>query len=200
MKGKQQGSGGYKSAQTDPIDTPTQEADFNTLLAARIRDQVEEMDIEIVQYALMRTYDEATLKEAMVNHMQTRGLYFRQLIQTALPQFLNQDRRVTLKPSTVSHAMNANGEVEGFTATPCPISQLPPVVQEAIVEDRLSQAFWDKSTRWVDAQGTHMDPVCEEVMSRLFSQDINSFANLIQSKEQMGTYLIKTLGEIKGLG
>ena len=76
-------------------DTPTQEADFISLLAARVRDQVEEMDIDIVIHALMQTYDENTLKAAMLDPMQTRGIHLRQMLQMALPKFLDQERRVT---------------------------------------------------------------------------------------------------------
>ena len=122
-------------------DISTQEADFISLLAARVRDQVEEMDIDIVIHALMQTYDENTLKAAMLNSMQTRGIHLRQMIQMALPQFLDQERRVTLKPSFVSQALNEKGELEGLTESPCPVSQLPPVIKEALAEDRLSQAF-----------------------------------------------------------
>ena len=96
----------------------------------------------------------------------------------ALPKLLDQERRITLKPSFLSQALNEKGELEGLTESPCPVSQLPPVIREALAEDRLSQVFWGKSTRWVDALGTHLDPVCGEVMSRLFLQDESSFVNL----------------------
>ena len=131
-KANSKGDGAWKSGYIPQGDTPTQEADFISLLAARVREQVEEMDIDIAIHALMQTHDENTLKAAMLDPVQARGIHIRHMLQAALPKFLDQERRVTLRPTFISQALNGKGELEGLMESPCPVSQLPQVIQEAL--------------------------------------------------------------------
>ena len=79
-KANSKGDGAWKSGYMPQGGTPTQEADFISLLAARVREQVEEMDIDIAIHALMQTHDETTLKAAMLDPMQARGIHLRQML------------------------------------------------------------------------------------------------------------------------
>ena len=118
------------AAGTPQSGEPTQEAGFFSLLGARVREQVEEMDAFTSIQALLFTYDESTLVQAMQDPIQ-----FRYLLQNALPGFLEEDRKVYLRPTLLSNAINQDGSLEGLYMTPCPLQELPQSTLEILAED-----------------------------------------------------------------
>ena len=78
-----------------PLDFPvvTQEADLDALLMARVKEMVQDMDLEIATKALKQTYNEGILKDGILNPQHLGGTYLRHLLQQALPKFLDSERK-----------------------------------------------------------------------------------------------------------
>ena len=177
----------------------TQEAGLEALLMARVAGIVREIDLDVAVRALQGTYDAETLREGILNPPHMGGTVLRQLLQQALPAFLSlePDRKVFLKRTLLSQAINDRGEIEGFTASPYSIKQLPESVKWDLVEDSVSHTLWDREYRWVDAQGVHIDPVCNELVASLINRESDFVMQIIQSEAQMHKYVKNTLDDLK---
>ena len=94
-KGGKSGKQGNSNGRYIPrSEAPTQEANLFSLLGARVREQVEEMDAYTAMQALLHTYDENTLALTLQDPIQLRYM-----LQNALPGFLEVDRKVFFKPT-----------------------------------------------------------------------------------------------------
>ena len=89
------------------------------------------------------------------------------------------------------------GEIEGFTDSPCSIKQLPEPIKWDLVEDSISHTLWDREYRWVDAQGVHLDPVCNELVASLINRESDFVMQTIQSETQTNKYVRDALEELK---